>query len=59
MTDLFKRQAGDPNLAKAESLRRAMLELADKGGYKDPKTKSISYAYGHPLFWAPFVVVGD
>lgn len=57
MTDLFKRQAMTPNLAKPEALRLAMLELADKGQYAEGKGNS--YVYAHPLFWAPFVVVGD
>lgn len=59
MTDLFKRQTGSPEISKPEALRRAMLELADKGAYRDAKTNALGYAYAHPLFWAPFVVVGD
>jgi len=59
MTDLFKRQTGSPEISKPEALRRAMLELADKGSYRDAKTNALGYAYAHPLFWAPFVVVGD
>jgi CHAT domain-containing protein len=58
MTDLFKKQSDDKKLSKPEALRQAMLTLADKGGYRDGKLTS-GYAYAHPLFWAPFVVVGD
>lgn len=58
MTDLFKRQ-GATSISKPEALRQAMLEIADKGAYRDAKSKAIGYAYAHPLFWAPFVVVGD
>jgi CHAT domain-containing protein len=36
-----------------------MVSLADSGGAKDAKTNTIIYSYAHPLFWAPFVVVGD
>lgn len=55
MTDLFKRQqaAAQPP-AKPEALRQAMLHLIDHGGMGTTR-----YAYAHPLFWAPFVVVGD
>jgi CHAT domain-containing protein len=59
MTDLFKRQNQDTVMSKPEALRQSMLYLADKGGYKDSKSNAMSYAYAHPLFWAPFVVVGD
>lgn len=59
MTDLFRRQAATPNLGKAEALREAMLGLIDGPGSVDAKTGKAAFSYGHPLFWAPFVVVGD
>lgn len=59
MTDLFSRQSVSPAISKPEALRRSMLELADKGGQRNAKTNALEYAYAHPLFWAPFVVVGD
>jgi CHAT domain-containing protein/Tfp pilus assembly protein PilF len=40
--------ARDPAIGHAEALRRAMLELIDKGGAGEV----------HPAAWAPFVVVG-
>lgn len=58
MTDLFKRQqTGDQVLAKSEALRQAMLQQLDHGGMSDGK--AMKYSYAHPLFWAPFMVVGD
>jgi CHAT domain-containing protein len=57
MTDLFKRQQQNPGLAKSEALRQAMLYQVDQGGMKEGNT--MKYSYAHPLFWAPFVVVGD
>ncbi len=59
MIDLFKRQQAKEQGSKAESLRQAMVSLADSGGAKDAKTNTMIYSYAHPLFWAPFVVVGD
>jgi CHAT domain-containing protein len=58
MTDLFRRQVADPKLGKAEALRQAMLALADGPGGLDAAGKPL-YAHAHPLFWAPFVIVGD
>jgi CHAT domain-containing protein len=55
MTDLFKRQQG--KTSKAESLREAMLYQIEQGGMMEGKT--MKYSYAHPLFWAPFVLVGD
>lgn len=58
MTDLFRRQqSGNQTLAKSEALRQAMLQQLDQGGLLDRKV--MKYSYAHPLFWAPFVVVGD
>ncbi len=59
MTDLFRRQASAPDLSKAEALRLAMLDLLNGPGSQDPRTGKTAFSYAHPLFWAPFVVVGD
>jgi CHAT domain-containing protein len=58
VSDLFKRQADDPKLTRAEALRQAMLALMDGPGYlgADGKTE---FAYAHPLFWAPYSIIGD
>ncbi|MBL8671301.1 MAG: CHAT domain-containing protein [Alphaproteobacteria bacterium] len=49
-TTMLKLSGADPALPRAEAHRQAMLALID--GKADP-------AYAHPLFWAPFVVVGE
>jgi len=58
VTNLFKRQADDPRLTRAEALRQAMLALMDGPGYlgSDGKTE---FTYAHPLFWAPYSIIGD
>ncbi|MDP6883494.1 MAG: CHAT domain-containing protein [Rhodospirillales bacterium] len=58
-TDLFRRQAKDTKLSRAEALQRAMLALIDDGGYVDPKSKKVVFSYAHPIFWAPFTLIGD
>ena len=57
MTDLFYRQQQNTSMSKAELLRQSMLNQIDQGGFKEGNT--IKYSYAHPLFWAPFIVVGD
>ncbi len=45
------RPSGPPEiLARAEAHRRSMLALMD-----DPENPH----FAHPMFWAPFVVVGE
>jgi len=46
-TGLFESQRRDALLGRAEALRRAQMAL-----WQEPQT-------AHPLFWAPFVLVGD
>ena len=58
-TDLFRRQADDPDLTRAEALRQAMLALIDGPGYADAKTGKTVFSYAHPIFWAPFSLIGD
>jgi hypothetical protein len=57
-TDLFRRQAEDSGLDRAEALRRAMVGLIDGDGYVDAQSRTV-FSYAHPLFWAPFTLVGD
>lgn len=58
MTEVFNQQGTNPSLGKAEALRRSMLALIDGPGAAGPGGKA-AYSYAHPMFWAPFVVVGD
>lgn len=58
VTDLFKRQAENPKLTRGEALRQAMMALMDGPGYADPDGKT-EFAYAHPLFWAPYSIIGD
>jgi CHAT domain-containing protein len=56
---LFKRISDDPHLARAEALRQAELALIDGPGDVDPESKKTLFSYAHPMFWAPFTLVGD
>jgi CHAT domain-containing protein len=58
-TDMFKREAATPGIARAEALRQAMLSLIDGPGFIDPASQKPVYSYAHPIFWAPFSLVGD
>jgi CHAT domain-containing protein/tetratricopeptide (TPR) repeat protein len=58
VSDMFERQASDPSLTRAEALRQAMLKLIDGKGYADEQGKT-QFAYAHPLFWAPYTIIGD
>ncbi len=49
-THLFEETAGTAVIGRAEALCRLMLALME--------TPDKPY-YAHPLFWAPFVVVGE
>ncbi|MFN3401344.1 MAG: CHAT domain-containing protein, partial [Ferrovibrio sp.] len=57
VTDLFRRQAVDPKLGRAEALRQAMIALLDGPGYQEDGKTLFSYA--HPIFWAPYSLMGD
>jgi CHAT domain-containing protein len=59
MVGVFERYAKDPSQRKGAALREAMVALIDGEGYRDPASGKVLYRYAHPLFWAPFVVVGD
>ena len=57
-TGIFRQQAALQGLSRVEALRRSMLELIDHGVAADA-TGQARYSYAHPLFWAPFSLIGD
>ena len=58
MTKLFERYAAEPNITRADALRQAELALIDENA-TDPASSEPTFSYAHPLFWAPYVLVGD
>lgn len=51
VSGIFSRYAAEPSLSRAEALRQAMLAVM--------ATEGEEFSYAHPLFWAPYAVVGD
>jgi hypothetical protein len=47
-----------PALSRGEALRQAMMALLDGSGAVDAAGRTV-FTYGHPLFWAPYSVIGD
>jgi CHAT domain-containing protein len=58
VSDLFRRQAKDPGISRAEALRQAMVALINGGGFQDEAGRTL-FSYAHPLFWAPYTIIGD
>lgn len=58
-TDIFRRQAEQPGLGRAAALQQAMLELIDGPGYLRESDGTAVFSYAHPIFWAPFSLIGD
>jgi CHAT domain-containing protein len=57
-TYLFRRHTADSNLSRSEALRQAMLALLDGKGFTDAAGTTV-FSYAHPLFWAPYTIIGD
>jgi CHAT domain-containing protein len=57
-TELFRHQAQNPALTKAQALRDTMLGLIVGPGYIDPSANKTVFSYAHPIFWAPFSLIG-
>jgi len=51
-TEVFRLQAADPGLPRARALQQSSLALMKKSAGND-------YSYAHPMFWAPYSLVGD
>ncbi len=57
-TDIFRRQSLRQELPRAEALRQSMLALIDGPGNRDAAGNTV-FSYAHPIFWAPFSLIGD
>ena len=53
-----RRQAVDPGITRGEALRQAMMAMLDGPGFTDAAGKTV-FSYAHPLFWAPYTIMGD
>ena len=51
-TETFKQQALDGSLSRSRALQQSSLALMKK-------TADGHFSYAHPMFWAPYVLVGD
>ena len=56
---LFKYQKKDKKLSRAKAFRNSMLDLIADSGLKESVSGKIISSYAHPLFWAPFIIVGE
>jgi len=52
---IFSEIGANPQLIRAEALRRSMLKVMGE----DVDDDGFRYAYAHPIFWAPYALVGD
>jgi CHAT domain-containing protein len=59
VTGIFEAQKTDASLSHSQALRKSMLNLLDNERFVDPATGKIVASYAHPLFWAPFTIVGE
>ena len=58
-TDLFRRQKENPRLTRSRALQETIKALIDGPGFVDRSTNTVVFSYAHPIFWAPFTLVGD
>ena len=52
-------QQATPGLGRAKAFQQTMNWLIDQGAYTDPATQKVIFSYAHPIFWAPFSLIGD
>jgi CHAT domain-containing protein len=55
-TTLFRQR---PELTRSEALQATQRWMIDHGEHVDSATGKAVFSYAHPIFWAPFSLVGD
>jgi CHAT domain-containing protein len=58
MIAAFQAQSSAGSATRASAMRDAMIHLIDRDMYRLPDGREV-FSYAHPLFWAPFSVIGD
>jgi len=58
-TDLFRRQQENPGVDRARALQQTMNWLIDHAERVDAASGKTAFSYAHPIFWAPFMLIGD
>lgn len=58
VTGVFRRQASDTALSRAEALRQSMMRLMESSEVKNEAGVTI-FTHAHPIFWAPYTIIGD
>jgi len=57
-TSIFQHLKENVGINKAQAHQMAMIELIEGPGLLDAEGRIIA-SFAHPLFWAPFIIVGD
>jgi CHAT domain-containing protein len=58
-TNLFRRQQQDPSVSRTQALQQTLNWLIDRGTFVDAASGQTVFSYAHPIFWAPFILIGD
>jgi CHAT domain-containing protein len=58
ISDVFRRQTASSRISRSEALRQAMMALLDSGQATDIDGVT-AFTYAHPIFWAPYSLIGD
>ena len=58
-TELFRYQQKNKSLSMASALQKSIFKIMGGPGLKDNTTGEIVASYAHPIFWAPFVIIGE
>lgn len=52
---IFQALTATPGLARAQALQQSMLKVMAEQG----QDEAFRFSYAHPMFWAPYALVGD
>ena len=58
MSRLFKIQSTAAGISRAQAYRQAQAALIGEGVFKSKEGRAL-FSYAHPIFWAPFALIGD
>ncbi|MET0100293.1 MAG: CHAT domain-containing protein [Sedimenticola sp.] len=57
MSTLFSDLTDNPGIGRSKAMQRTRIKMIEEMGYHHDG--QLAFSYAHPIFWAPFTIVGD
>jgi len=58
-TQIFDTLVNEPYTSRSQAVQKSRIKMIKNMGIENPENRKLIASYAHPIFWAPFIVVGE